>query len=248
MKIIVLGSTGHIGKGLVHYFSQDKNNKLFLIKRGELLEYSNLPYDIDIIINCIGKGNRNKLNDIDYESFREWDDIDDRVIDILKHNHNICYFYLSSWIAGEPLLPTDHHQYIYQVQKIYTETKHRLLPELKIIDIRIKQYFSRWIDIDSGFLITDLLKQKYFNGKEVKIKKPDYDLRYMTPEYLYFSIIKLFNYKYPNHGVDLWKELYYISNIDLKYYIINNNTKIKLYYLLSNELYEWKLFNNIIDK
>jgi len=57
-------------------------------------------------------------------------------------------------IAINHLLPQDW----YGVSKLYAECRHRALAHLPIVDVRIFNYFSHTQNLESRFLITDLVR------------------------------------------------------------------------------------------
>jgi nucleoside-diphosphate-sugar epimerase len=59
-----------------------------------------------------------------------------------------------SHIPVNQLRPQD----FYGVAKLYAECRHRALPEARIVDIRLFNYFSRTQDLTARFFITDLLR------------------------------------------------------------------------------------------
>jgi nucleoside-diphosphate-sugar epimerase len=46
----------------------------------------------------------------------------------------------------------------YGVAKLYAEFRHRSMPHLSIIDLRVFNYFSQFSDINAKFLVTDILR------------------------------------------------------------------------------------------
>jgi nucleoside-diphosphate-sugar epimerase len=49
-------------------------------------------------------------------------------------------------------------EHFYGVAKLYQEARHRALSKLNIVDIRVFSYFSRFVDPDSGYFLTELIK------------------------------------------------------------------------------------------
>lgn len=259
INVLILGSTSHIAKGLIYNFKQDKKYNLItwsrsIDKNNILFSYFDLINKYDIIINCVGKGKASSLSSINYDDIYFYNKLDTMIIDYLKNNNKCLYFNISSWVAGEDL-KEDHRHYIYATNKKYLEMKHRLLPELNIIDLRIHAYFSRWIDLDSGFLLSDILNHTK-NGKEFKLTtKEDKPIYISTPYTLFNIIISLYNdYMIKNiiYNQD-YSDLYNLTSISdiLDYFKIKHNLfnpfikKNNIPVQLENEIKEWYKLNGI---
>jgi nucleoside-diphosphate-sugar epimerase len=126
----------------------------------------------DVIINCVGIGDPGKLTGQTDAIFTVTEKFDQMVIDYLKFiNDQTLYISLSSGaaynsafdhpadelsyskISINTLKPTDY----YAVAKVNSEAKHRSLSNLKIVDLRIFGFFSRYIGLDSKFLMTQII-------------------------------------------------------------------------------------------
>lgn len=128
------------------------------------------PYDA--IVNFVGSGNPAQtanmgasILDITYE-------FDSLALNYVQKFPSCRYIFLSSGAAyggtfSAPadkntsatfpinnLLPADW----YGTAKMFAECRHRALPELPIVDIRVFNYFSRTQDMSARFLITDMLR------------------------------------------------------------------------------------------
>ena len=137
---------------------------------GDFSEFSGQEFDA--VINFVGVGNPAKVTrmgasilDITYE-------FDSLVLNYVKNFPSCRYIFLSSGAvyggtfstpADEnttssfpinKLLPTDW----YGAAKMFAECRHRALPELPIVDLRVFNYFSKTSDVDARFLITDILR------------------------------------------------------------------------------------------
>lgn len=80
-------------------------------------------------------------------------------------------------------------QAFYGIAKLNAEAKHRALADRCIIDIRLFSFFSRYLDLDAGFLIADILRS-------VRAKQPfitsanDIVRDYIHPDDL-FALVEL---------------------------------------------------------
>ena len=144
---------------------------------GEML-YSSEGYlsfpdgNYDAIINFVGVGDpaRAKLMgtrilDITYQ-------YDQLALDYVKSHPKCKYIFLSSGAVYGDMFdkPVDEESFAqininhlepsnwYGIAKLYAEVRHRELPELSIVDIRVFNYFSHTQDIQARFLITDILR------------------------------------------------------------------------------------------
>jgi nucleoside-diphosphate-sugar epimerase len=145
--------------------------------------------DYDAIINFIGVGNPAQAVAMGATIFDITSQFDNLVLDYL-HGHPGCrYLFLSSGAAygssfNEPVqraskamvtlndLPP---QEWYGVAKLHAECRHRGLPHMAIIDIRVFGYFSRTQDLSPRFLLTDIIRN--IRDGTVLQTTPDYIVR-----------------------------------------------------------------------
>jgi nucleoside-diphosphate-sugar epimerase len=134
-----------------------------------LREFASGSYDV--VINCIGIGRPSQLQEDTVSIFRLTETYDNLVIDYL-HDHSSCLFLnLSSGAVygtsfAEPVddstvaaIDINHlkSEDWYGIAKLHAEAKHRALPNLRIIDLRVFAYFSRFIDLEARFLLADAI-------------------------------------------------------------------------------------------
>lgn len=140
----------------------------------QCLEYPSFSTDnaYDAIINFVGSGDPAKTLAMGSNVFDINQKYDDLVLAYLK-KHSYCrYLYMSSGSAygsnfdcpvnqqTKSLIDINNFQLqdFYSFSKIYSECRHRLLQDLMIIDIRIFNYFSSTQDLNSSFLIADIMR------------------------------------------------------------------------------------------
>lgn len=125
----------------------------------------------DIIINCIGIGQPKRLGEDTSILFRLTETYDNAILDYLEAHPDTVYINMSSGaVYGTDFLnPVSEEtnacigvnslvqKDFYMITKIYSEAKHRALPAFNIVDIRIFAYFSRFINLESGYFITDVI-------------------------------------------------------------------------------------------
>ncbi|NVN89009.1 MAG: NAD(P)-dependent oxidoreductase [Desulfuromonadales bacterium] len=194
MRVVILGATSHIAKGLIDRFLQRGGQQLCLFSRspdnvrqflesigqvqaegvticGDYRDFSDGCYDV--IINSIGVETRNSHNCDFTRYFTVTEEFDNLSINYLKnHNPNALYISFSSGAVygrgfSEPVdefsrncLPVNQLQPedYYGIVRIHAEAKHRAHPDLRIIDLRIFSYFSRYINLTDGYFITDVME------------------------------------------------------------------------------------------
>ena len=213
-NIAIFGSTGHIGKNLISFFVKNNDFKIFLfsrdIKKFESLKMifsdtmSFNTYDdfgkneYDVVINCVGISNPNAFEKNSRSIFDTAEFYDTMVLDYLKNFPTTLYINLSSGavFSGEFDKPVDDSSTykfdvnginkgeMYSISKMYLESKHRSLPDLNIVDLRIFGFFSRFIDVNAGFFMSELL-QALKNKSEFITDKKDFVRDYVNPKDFY---------------------------------------------------------------
>jgi len=213
-NIAIFGSTGHIGKNLISFFIKNNDFKIFLfsrdIKKFESLKMifsdtmSFNTYDdfgkneYDVIINCVGISNPNAFEKNSRSIFDTAEFYDTMVLDYLKNFPTTLYINLSSGAVfsrefDKPVDDSSTYKFdvnginkgeMYSISKMYLESKHRSLPDLNIVDLRIFGFFSRFIDVNAGFFMSELL-QALKNKSEFITDKKDFVRDYVNPKDFY---------------------------------------------------------------
>ena len=213
-NIAIFGSTGHIGKNLISFFIKNNDFKIFLfsrdIKKFESLKMifsdtmSFNTYDdfgkneYDVIINCVGISNPNAFEKNSRSIFEIAEFYDTMVLDYLKNFPTTLYINLSSGAVfgrefDKPVDDSSTYKFdvnginkgeMYSISKMYLESKHRSLPDLNIVDLRIFGFFSRFIDVNAGFFMSELL-QALKNKSEFVTDKKDFVRDYVNPNDFY---------------------------------------------------------------
>jgi nucleoside-diphosphate-sugar epimerase len=188
-NIAILGATSHIARGLVYGFSKIPRYKLYLFARspdqvrvflsgiqakkdiftGNFDEFGSNHYDV--VINCVGLGDPEKLKKNISSIFRLTETFDNLVIDYLEKHPETLYINFSSGAAygTDFSIPVDESTNsswninnitdadYYGIAKFTSEAKHRSLRHLNIVDLRIFSYFSRFINLESKFLMCEII-------------------------------------------------------------------------------------------
>jgi nucleoside-diphosphate-sugar epimerase len=138
---------------------------------GDYRAYSSFSYDV--IINCIGVETRNKHNCDFTRYFTVTEEFDGLAIGYLRNtNPDALYISFSSGavygrgfstpaeegsvnhLQVNHVVPEDY----YGIVRINAEAKHRAHQNLRIVDLRIFSYFSRYINLTDGYFITDVME------------------------------------------------------------------------------------------
>jgi len=166
----------------------------------------------DVIINCIGVGTLSKHKGNFLKYFTITERYDNMVIEYLNNHSDVIYICLGSGaiygnqypspvnkksineIQVNHITPQDY----YSISRLYSETKHRAHKDLKIIDIRIFSYFSRFFDLTDGYFISELISS-ILKKKVFLTSKTNFVRDYLHPKDLYTSIISIIEHIKSNH-------------------------------------------------
>ena len=194
-------------------------NIVNLDKKYQIQEYSNFNNNqkYDLIINFVGIGDPAKVQEMGNNIFKITEQYDEMVLEYLKCNKETKYIFLSSGavyggdykdpvkkdtlatININNLATTDW----YAIAKLYAEARHRSLPDLSIVDIRVFNYFSHTQNINARFLITDIVRA--LKNGEVFKTSPDNVIRdFITPPDFYNLIQAIIDYKPLNTALDCY--------------------------------------------
>jgi len=247
--------------------SKNKLNKFLKNIKGERKFKSNHfkkfnNYKYDTIINCVGIGNPSEMKKSGVKIFEITEEFDNLILKYLLLNPKTLYINLSSGAAyGKKIeKPIENNSYstlninnldqgdAYSIVKINSEAKHRTLKNLNIVDLRIFSFFSRFLELGPGYLISDIINS--IKNKTILITKPENIIRdYINPRDL-LDLIKLIIKKRKINDVfdvysaepvskfDLLK--YFKKRYDLKYKIkkdpkLDSPTGIKNAYYSKNK-------------
>lgn len=138
-----------------------------------LCEYNEFAHtaDYDVIINGVGIGNPHDLMQYPFQVFQVTEQYDNLILDYLHKNPAVTYINLSSGAVygsdfdqpatdGKWLKLDPNHlsaQEFYGITKLNMEAKHRSLSQHRIVDIRVFGFFSAFIDLNSRYLLTDII-------------------------------------------------------------------------------------------
>lgn len=250
-KIAILGATSQIAKGLLLNFMSRGENKLFLFARlpkkvESFLKAHNLGlhrqiYDFkhfgrekyDVIINCVGLGTPVEVKAASGEVFKLTEEFDQMILEYLQRYPDTLYINFSSGAVYSISVNAVKPEHYYGIAKLYQEARHRALNKLNIVDLRVFSYFSRFIELNSGYFITELLKS--LKTKKTFITNScDFVRDFLGPQDLFDLIYLIIKAKPFNGVLDAYSAKpitkfklldYFVKNYSLKYAI---NHKLKL--------------------
>lgn len=170
----------------------------------------------DVVINCVGIGNPTLLKDTGASIFELTEAHDNLILNYLKNHRESIYINFSSGAVYGREFPcavnNASKNYIsvnvldeschYSIAKLNSEAKHRSYQGLKIIDLRVFAYFSRFIDLKSNYLITGIINS-ILSRKVFKTGKNNIVRDYIGPEDL-FSLVLCCIKKGSNGAYDVY--------------------------------------------
>ena len=204
-------------------------------------EFVNFEYDV--VINCVGISIPEKQKKAAFELFKLSEDFDNLIMSYLNKNKNTLYINISSGAVynsdySSPIESDSISKYdvninnpseYYGICKFYSEKKHRSLSEYNIIDLRVFSYFSRFIDLNSGFFMSELMKS-LLKTEIFKTNNNNIIRDYIHPLDLYNLVLLCIDAEKINKAFDVYScspvEKFEIldkfsSEFDLKYAIEN---------------------------
>ena len=185
----------------------------------QVQEYSNFSNNqkYDVIINFVGVGDPEKSQEIGNNIFKITEQYDEMVLEYLKCNKETKYIFLSSGAVygGDYKYPVNKDALAtidinnlavtdwYAIAKLYAEAKHRSLPNLFIVDVRVFNYFSHTQSMNARFLITDIIHA--IKNKEVfKTSSENIARDFITPPDFYNLIRTIIDFKPINIALDCY--------------------------------------------
>ena len=185
----------------------------------QVQEYSsfNNNQKYDVIINFVGIGDPAKAQEMGNNIFKITEQYDEMALEYLKCNKETKYIFLSSGavyggdykdpVNKDTLATVDINNLTstewYAIAKLYVEAKHRSLPSLFIVDVRVFNYFSHTQSMNARFLITDIVYA--IKNKEVfKTSSENIARDFITPPDFYNLIRTIIDFKPINIALDCY--------------------------------------------
>ncbi len=124
----------------------------------------------DVVINCVGITDPAKLIKNRSQIFAVTELFENRIIKYLLRNPQTLYLHLSSGSVYGPDYshPVNAHtvtmldlhalrpSQFNGIAKLHAEAKHRAHPQLRIVDLRLFNYFDRFADLNSAFFVNTI--------------------------------------------------------------------------------------------
>ncbi len=171
----------------------------------------------DVLINFIGIGNPALAALMDTSILEITNKYDGLAIAYLSKNPCCRYIFLSSGAVyglnfSEP--PTENSLSIipinqiqsqnwYSIAKLYAECRHRALPELGIVDVRLFNYFSHTQDMNARYLMTDICRA--ISNGSILITSPNEMMRdFISPSDFFNLITRIISAQKSNLAVDCY--------------------------------------------
>lgn len=160
----------------------------------------------DVLINFIGVGDPVKVKNTGERVVKVTEIYDYMAIEYIENNPKTKYIFLSSGsvFGSDYQKPADQNTVIksdvdransknwYALSKIQAENRHRELPNLPIVDVRVFNYFSHTQDMNARFLMTDIVRA--IRSRKVFKTSPENIVRdFMTPPDFYNFIQAIIN-------------------------------------------------------
>jgi hypothetical protein len=218
----MLGAGGQIARGLVADLPQDWTLDLFsrnpalprpeaAVRGARVLPYDNFAAgEYDLVINAAGPGDPSVHRANGAQILRITESFDNMVTDFIGARPATGYINLSTGavygadygaMSGASIYGIDVDDLAstnaYVLAKIAAEAKHRQSPELKIADLRIFGYFSRRIDLESGFFMAQVaahLREDW----QFRTGPSDFVRDFIAPEDLAAHIVTVYESGVPN--------------------------------------------------
>jgi nucleoside-diphosphate-sugar epimerase len=204
-KDLVSSFVAHGTDELVLFARRPEAVKEWLVSWGAsdqcaVADFAEFSHDqrFDALINFVGVGNPAQAVAMGASIFDVTLKFDELALEYVRRHPDCRYLFLSSGAAygaqfDEPvdentpsiiainnLKPQDW----YAVAKLHAECRHRSLPHLPIVDIRVFSYFSRTQDISARFFISDTVRA--IHSGETLITSPENIVRdYLGPDDFY---------------------------------------------------------------
>ncbi len=180
-------------------------------------EFIKSENEFDAIVNCIGFGTPEKVAAAGLAIYRLTDSIDEVCLNKLEKFPNTTYVNFSSgavygtshddFIGNDPVFimhlnkpdTTDH----YRLAKLHCERKHRAWGSASIVDLRLFNFFSEYINPDSNYLACEILRC-IRNGQVMNTNPVNIVRDFVHPSDLATLVFMAANSKGINIAVDVY--------------------------------------------
>lgn len=238
-KLHLFGRSPEKARGFVDSLELNIGKKDDIVYE-ELKSFPKFSYGA--IINCVGTGTFKKMRGDFTSYFTTTEEYDNSVISYLQGiDPRALYINFSSGaVYGRNFsAPVDENtansikvnhvaaEDYYSIAKLNSEAKHRAFGDLNIVDIRLFSYFSRFIDLEDGYFITELLSCILHNTSFIT-DEMNFIRDYVGPEDLFLMIKKCLNIKKINAAFDVVSAGPVEKKEILDYFVSEYGLKIKI--------------------
>jgi len=175
--------------------------------------------NFDAIINCVGFADPAKQKNAGVELFLLTEHFDNIALSYLKNYPDTKYINFSSGAVygtamNQPVLTGDMVTFdispmnpvdFYRISKLQQEAKHRSCPDFNIVDIRLFSFFSRFIDRDAGFLMSEIVRS-LDQGLPLKTTSTEVYRDYISPYDLSMLVKNIIEKGFNNGSVDTYSK------------------------------------------
>jgi len=201
-------------------------------------------YDYDVIINCVGLGTPSKVKEAGSDVFNLTERFDNMIIEYLRGSPETLYINFSSGaVYGKDFAASVDDSTLskwninnisssdyYGLTKFNSEAKHRAMKNFNIVDLRIFGYFSRFMELDTNYLLGEIILCLK-NGKVLETDGKNIIRDFIHPIDLFSLVEKCIINKKINDVFDTYSKKqitkfeilkYFKKNYGLKYTIKKN--------------------------
>lgn len=191
-----------------------------LQKKYPVYNYSNFEsFNYDAIINFVGAGDPAKIEVMDKSIFDITFFYDQIILNYLKLHPASKYIFMSSGavfgnnfqypvsektISNINVNDIDSNSW-YGLSKLFAECRHRLLQSFSIIDVRIFNYFSYTQNINSRFLLTDIIRS-IKNDQVLNVSNQNVMRDFIGKDDFYNLITLLLDLRSENTSIDCYSK------------------------------------------
>lgn len=223
IEFLTSGPSGYC----LHLFSRSEKRILSFLRREEFFDcncrvyegYRSFPCNyFDVIINCVGTGTVANMKERYHQWFTVTELFDNLCIDYLASHKESLYISLSSGavygthtqamqksFCNKIAVNSTSVSDFYSIARINAEAKHRSYNELRIVDLRIFSFFSRFINLHDGYFMSDLVFA-LLNELRFKTSSVDMVRDFLHPQDLFRAIMIALEGRLENQAYDLYSK------------------------------------------
>jgi len=248
MKILFIGGNSHIAKSIL---AENIFNEIFIISRNKnkIINFCNLNqistkitflnYEsfkkekFNLIVNFASPGYPEDISSSKNNIIKFTKDINRRVIKYLLLNKKTKYIFISSGIVNKNITKKDK-QYFYYKSKLDIEENNLSQKGLRIYNLRIYSYISKFIDLNKNFFLS-LIINSIKKNKKIKIYNNDFTRDFIGPKELISFIKYILENDLKKCSIDISSNKSVTKKDLLKFFKKNYHLKYDLIKTISND-------------